>query len=145
MKLVINKCFGGFGLSDAAYERLAAWGIPVKRYTNQVRGEDGLFKPEPANDGEVIFDRDLTPPKEDSFSELYWQFRNAKVQNRYWETWLSGQRSHPMLIRVVEELGEAANGMHAKLAIVEIPDGVEFEIGEYDGVEHVAEVHRTWS
>jgi hypothetical protein len=145
MKLVINKCYGGFGLSDAAYERLGELGVPIKRYTEQKRGPDGLYLDEPANDGEVIFDRDLTPPEEDSFSALYWQYRDAKVQNRYWETWLSENRAHPLLIRVVEEMGDAANGMHAKLAIVEIPDGTEYGISEYDGVEHVAEAHRTWS
>jgi len=30
------------------------------------------------------------------------------------------------------------------LAIVEIPDDVEYTIEEYDGNEHVAEAHRTW-
>jgi hypothetical protein len=28
--------------------------------------------------------------------------------------------------------------------VVEIPDGVEWEIAEYDGLEWVAEKHRTW-
>jgi hypothetical protein len=49
------------------------------------------------------------------------------------------------LIAVVEELGEAANGWAASLKIVEIPDGVEWFIHEYDGREHVAERHRTWN
>jgi len=31
------------------------------------------------------------------------------------------------------------------LKIVDIPDGVEWEIEEYDGMEWVAEKHRTWS
>jgi len=44
----------------------------------------------------------------------------------------------------VEELGEKANGQCADLKIVEIPDDVEYEIEEYDGVEWVAENHRTW-
>jgi hypothetical protein len=48
------------------------------------------------------------------------------------------------LIEVIEELGDAANGDCAELAIVEIPDDVEWEISEYDGREHVAEKHRTW-
>ncbi len=53
-------------------------------------------------------------------------------------------RACPYLLAVVERLGAAANGDCAKLAIVEIPDGVEWEIDEYDGCEHVAEKHRTW-
>lgn len=54
-------------------------------------------------------------------------------------------RDCPIAIGVVEELGtEAASGWAAKLAIVEIPDDVEWQIEEYDGWEHVAEKHRTW-
>lgn len=54
-------------------------------------------------------------------------------------------RDDPDLIAVVEELGRAADGRHANLEIVEIPDGVEWQIEEYDGLEHVAEKHRVWS
>lgn len=32
-----------------------------------------------------------------------------------------------------------------KLAIVEIPDDVKWHVDEYDGNEHIAEDHRTWS
>lgn len=32
MKIVINDCFGGFGLSNAAYEKLIEYGCPVRRY-----------------------------------------------------------------------------------------------------------------
>lgn len=34
--------------------------------------------------------------------------------------------------------------IHADLKIVEIPPDVDWEINEYDGVEWVAETHRTW-
>ena len=54
-------------------------------------------------------------------------------------------RNDAALVQTVEEMGEAANGRHAYLKIVEIPDDVEWEIDEYDGLEWVAEVHRTWS
>lgn len=37
MKVVINKCYGGFGLSDAAYERLHKLGIPIKKYVEEKR------------------------------------------------------------------------------------------------------------
>jgi len=53
-------------------------------------------------------------------------------------------RCDPVLIQVIEELGDVANGDHAELAIVEIPDDVQWEIAEYDGSEHVAEKHRVW-
>lgn len=53
-------------------------------------------------------------------------------------------RDDEMLVRVVEELREEANGHCADLKVVAIPDGVEWEIGNADGIEHVSEAHRTW-
>lgn len=50
-----------------------------------------------------------------------------------------------ILLKTIEALRENANGTYAKLKIVEIPDEVEFTIEEYDGLEHIAEQHRTWS
>ena len=55
------------------------------------------------------------------------------------------QRTDPLLVQVVRELGKAANGTLADLKIVEVPDGVKWTIEEYDGLEQVAECHRTWS
>lgn len=54
------------------------------------------------------------------------------------------KRNDPLLVKVVEELGETAEGMNAKLKIVEIPDNVEFEISDYDGMETIHELHRMW-
>jgi hypothetical protein len=54
-------------------------------------------------------------------------------------------RDDPQLIQVIGELGDKANGSNAKLKIVEVPDGTDWEICEYDGFEHVAEKHRSWS
>lgn len=53
-------------------------------------------------------------------------------------------RDDPFLIQVVEELGKLANDRFSDLKIVEIPDDVQWYIEEYDGVEHVSEVHRIW-
>jgi hypothetical protein len=54
-------------------------------------------------------------------------------------------RNDENLIGVIEELGETSWGQFAKLKLVEIPDDVEWEIAEYDGVEWVAEKHRKWN
>lgn len=54
-------------------------------------------------------------------------------------------RSDPILVQTVEELGEKANGSCAKLKVIEIPDDIEWEIDEYDGMESVRECHRSWS
>jgi len=121
-KVIINVCFGGFGLSDLAYEELNKLGIPIKKYT------EGKEK--------VIFDRTLGDEKEQ---------KDIEFLGRYWETWLEEDRENELLIKVIEKLGGKANCSCADLKIVEIPDNVEYEIEEYDGAEHIAEAHRTWN
>lgn len=49
----------------------------------------------------------------------------------------SQDRTNPLMIQAIEELGEAANGQYAKIKIVEIPDKVQYEISEYDGIESI--------
>jgi hypothetical protein len=91
MKIVINTCHGGFGLSK---EALAFYN---ERAGTAIKYEDDI------------------------------------------------KRNDPILIQIVEELGEAANGSYARLKVVEIPDDVEWTIKEYDGDEWIAEKHRTWN
>ena len=86
MKIVINKCFGGFSVSEEVYEEL---GIE---------------------------------------SEDYDKFRENKN-----------------LIEAIEKIGEKkSSGSLAELRIVEIPDDVEWEIDDYDGMESIHETHRVW-
>jgi hypothetical protein len=54
------------------------------------------------------------------------------------------ERNDPVLVEIVERLGSEANGRYSDLKIVEIPDDVDWEVMEYDGMEHIAEKHRTW-
>lgn len=51
-----------------------------------------------------------------------------------------GPRHDPVLVQVVEELGDAASGKFAKLRIYELPSGVSYRIDEYDGTETVMTV-----
>jgi hypothetical protein len=56
------------------------------------------------------------------------------------------ERHDAFLVEAIEALGsDACSTRFSQLAIVEIPDGVDYVIEEYDGLEHVAERHRTWS
>jgi len=54
------------------------------------------------------------------------------------------ERNDSVLIKVVEDLGSKSFGFAANLKIVEIPDDVNWEVVQYDGLEHIAEKHRTW-
>jgi hypothetical protein len=54
-------------------------------------------------------------------------------------------RTCPPMVAAVKALGAKANGTYSELKVVEVPDDVEWHIHEYDGAEHVAENHRTWS
>jgi len=91
MKVAINSCYGGFGLSEAAYHALGLeWDGYGYEYSNYER------------------------------------------------------RTDLRLIEVIEALGEKASGEYSKVKIVEIPDDVDWNIEEYDGMEWVAEAHRTW-
>ena len=58
----------------------------------------------------------------------------------YWDI----SRDDPILVSIVEELGEDSWGAYAELMVIEIPDEVKWQIAEYDGSEWVAEQHRTW-
>lgn len=144
-RVIINVCFGGFGLSDAAYERLIELGVPVQKYIEEERDpETGLYTHQSLNDGKVIFDRTLTPKGEDRMNDLWWEHPDNGLLGRFWESWLDDDRTNPLLIQVVEELGDKANGRCARLKIVEVPDDVKWEIDEYDGNETIEEEHRSW-
>ena len=66
---------------------------------------------------------------------------NKEVE--YWEG-DDESRADPLLVQVVEQMGEKASGELADLDIVEIPDDVNWELDEYDGFESIHEVHRSW-
>ena len=54
-------------------------------------------------------------------------------------------RTNEKLIKCVEKIGEkVASGELATIRVIEIPDGIEFEIYNYDGVETVIEKGHSW-
>ena len=140
MKVVINACYGGFGLSHEAILRYAE----IKGITLYV---------EPTNSALVPYNY-YTVPKELRVKETpYKEFitmplpERAAYNKRCSEESLYARaipRDDPALVQVVEEMGRAADGDCARLEVVEIPDDVAWHIEEYDGNEHVAEDHRTW-
>jgi hypothetical protein len=90
MKIVINTCYGGFGLSKEALALFNERSRTVETYDFVIKRDD------------------------------------------------------PILVEVVEQLGEDASGHFADLKVVEIPDDVEWGIEEDNGHEWIAEKHRTW-
>jgi len=54
------------------------------------------------------------------------------------------KRDNKILVKVVKELKEEANGCCAELKIVKIPADVRYEIEEYDGMESIHEKHKSW-
>ena len=72
---------------------------------------------------------------------------SEKAEARYWELkgetrpveWYSNDldRTDPILVRVVEELGEEADTLFSDLRIEELEAGTRYRIEEYDGYESV--------
>jgi len=85
IRIVINRCYGGFGLSEEA----------------------------------------LAMYKEISGKNVTWAY--------------DIERDDPYLVTVVEILGDKADTRFSDLKVVEIPDGTKWYVGEYDGMEWVAE------
>jgi hypothetical protein len=141
-KVVINNCFGGFGLSHrAVLAYLDKCGVPVWTEANDKFGSlipftYYLVPPEEQIKGDPEDWHDMTLAQRQAHNAAYSKtvFHDRDLA-----------RDDPYLVAVVEELGATANGRHAELKVVEIPADVDWEITEYDGNETVAEKHRTWS
>jgi hypothetical protein len=104
MKVLINKCHGGYGISAYALSMYA----DKKGLVYSVKNE---YMP---------------------FLEL----ADGTSLSSY-----NIERNDPTLIAVFEELGsEDFSGFAAEIGIVEIPDGAQYRIGEYDGLEWIEQV-----
>ena len=124
-KIVISTSYGGFRISDKGFERyLDLKGIK-------------WYKSESTNwMGTAYFSIPI--------EELNKLCTAEEDDDEYCLNYRDIDRADPILVQVVEELGEEADGTYASLKVVEIPDDVEWQIDEYDGSEWVAEKHRTW-
>lgn len=121
--IVRNTCYGGYGVSVEAQRMLLERGckhIHLEKY-NRGLTEMGL--------AEFCQDLGILQVGPDT-----WANDTHRYENRDCE----------VLVQVVRELGARANGSHADLEVVEIPDDVEWIISEYDGAETIEEKHRSW-
>jgi len=150
MKVVINKCYGGFHLSVEAVKRLYVLKDPhlevmsIKKYygiyNKSTRDINIKYKYCDKN-GKL----DMKKVNEDA----KWMGRLIIGDNYIFDEHHWGHKSEiracPLLIKVIEELGDKANHSSvSNLKIVTIPDAIEWEIGEYDGIEWIDEKHRSW-
>ena len=141
-KIAINRCHGGFGLSEMAIKRYAEMkGLQV--YPEPQMG--GMYQtywtcaPDARPAALLQGDDWHTATSE----------QKAASNKAYEENTISDRdldRDDETLIAVIEALGsKLASGRFGAVEIVEIPDDVEWTIEEYDGLEWVAEQHRTWA
>jgi hypothetical protein len=102
-KVVYNACYGGFGLSNEAMDRMVELGYDLK----------------------------LNPKYNPNSKSKYGDTSQKYECGNY----VDCARHDPILVQVVEELGEKANGKCANLVIAEVSG--PYRIDEYDGFEGV--------
>lgn len=135
-KIAYNNCHGGFYLSDRAilrYAELKGWTVYPKIIGPQVEISYWIVPPgDPDRLRAIeIHTRFHSAPAD----ELHWAIAFCKTNRLSRKDY---DRDDPTLIQVIEELGPDASGTRfSELAIEEIPDGTEWGIGEYDGLETV--------
>lgn len=140
MKVVINVCFGGFGLSvegEKLYAKKCGFELFYYKQT-KYKHNGGVDEYVRQSNPQDLFVHSLKIDMGILFST--W----TELVNKNYFSSRDIERTDLKLIEVVEELGDLANGSCAKLKVVEIPNGIEWEIDEYDGNERIAETHRTW-
>lgn len=132
MKIVVNKCYGGFSLSPKCIERYYKLkGMKCYHFSK----DGGVYIP---HDGDGLFITSFSVPNPNDFKQ-------KELWDNYYLTNRPENRTCPLLIQAIEEIGEKeSSGSCAALRIIEIPDGVDWELDEYDGIESVHEKHRSW-
>lgn len=139
MKIAINKCYGGFRLSDKAIEMIMKRkGLGCYRYKKtKSHYRDGVdeYTRLDGNDPNSFIRYstiDLGEKIEKIPDENFWYYGVL-------------ERTDEDLTSVIEELGDEASGAYSSVVVVEIPDDVDWEIDDYDGMESVHEKHRVWN
>jgi len=143
-EIVVNRCYGGFGLSFNAVKRYAELkGIKAFPYIQSKHkwreGED-----------EYKLAHNESETENTTLQLVFWLLTDyGELLSEFPEDaeWLNERdipRDDVCLVKVIGELGVKANGRFSELEITTIPDNVEWEIEDYDGREWVSERHRTW-
>lgn len=171
MKVVINKRYGGFNLSPKAIKRYCELkNIPCFLFSfDHAQKKHVLINEEKAdqlgfwvaykieNPDELInFEYSKEQPPDGLFGEALEQWSafqhskavEASAQNnenlKNSVITFGHDRTEIELIQTVEELGVEASGNFSSLAVIEIPDDIEWFVVNDGGKEHIAEKHRIW-
>ena len=136
MKVILNKCYGGFDVSDKGY-KLYAQKKHIPLYVYKDNCSAGYY--------EKISGEISDSPFVEYFTKDFGDcFKPTKEDFKY-KLYLSEKHREDLtLIEVVEELGEEANGRFGDLVVVEIPDGMNYVIDDYDGIETLHEDVPVW-
>lgn len=138
MKIILNKCFGGFSVSKEATLLYAKKkGYEVFAYRRCGSSLNNLRKINPLHCDNLMDLFVIKDYGEYVVSDIPWKEEKVLCIE-------SGYREDEILIEVVEELGEKANGSSAELKVVEIPDGLDYVIDDYDGMETLHERVQEW-
>jgi hypothetical protein len=119
VRVVVSVEYGGFSLSRAAFLRLRELGHP-----------SALSEP------------DIGEPWDKSKPNTGRNVRGVDLGESFCP---DIERTDPLLLQVVDELGQRAAGQYCVLGIATIPHGIEWQIEAFDGSERVAQKHETWT
>lgn len=139
MKIAVNRCFGGFDLSNEA----------IRRYL-EITGRECHFYKQTKHayqDGKNEYSKCNASDADDLFTSVSTKDLGdtaEKIPDEYYFYDGDIGRTDPALIQTINELQDSASGRFGNIQIVEIPDDINWTISEYDGIETVEEVHRSW-
>ena len=149
MEVILNKCYGGFGVSEKCYDLYAEkLGKKVFRYIDDgIQSYDCAFPLWPKK--KVTLEEACNSFHVDHFFKDFGDKFESYNGHPCWDDdcyiYLSREhRENSVLIECIKELGEDANGLYAELKVVEIPDNMEYEIDEYDGIETLHQAVPKW-
>lgn len=121
MKIAVNKCYGGFSVSREVVDILRSKGYKI------------------IVNGEAYPDGSICTSQDDWGYHLDNEDFNIESDN------YRAYRNNKDLVEAIEKVGEQrASGKLADIKIIEIPNDIEWEIDEYDGIETIHEQHRSW-
>ena len=137
-KVILNKSYGGFMPSHDAYKLYAEkTGQELYCYTMKFERAEGLGKAKTTyvlhSEPSSIFDTYTTKYQGETTEKLDCVLDlDAKF------------REDPVLIEVIEQLGDKANSRMSNFKIVEIPDDLVYTVDNYDGIETLHQKVQEW-